>query len=118
MVFAVRTSGLLIGCSRGPSTLFLQASRKMELRESLGIESISPVLRRNRLRWFGHLQRKPDDSMECTEYPKLGGPNCRDRPKMTWMEVINKDLKELGICKKDTVDRTRWRRIISVVMGC
>jgi len=56
--------------------------------------------------------------MECTEYPKLGGPNCRDRPKMTWMEVINKDLKELGICKKDTVDRTRWRRIISVVMGC
>jgi len=41
-------------------------------------------------------------------------PLPRGRPKMTWMEVINKDLKALGICKEDAVNRARWRRLINV----
>ena len=32
-----------------------------ELRQRLGIDSVSDVLRRNRLRWFGHVERKNDD---------------------------------------------------------
>ena len=31
-----------------------------ELRQRLGIDSVSDVLRRNRLRWFGHVDRKND----------------------------------------------------------
>jgi len=46
------------------------------------------------------------------EYPQLIGPNCRGRPKMTWMEVINRDLRELGICKERAADRTRWKRLV------
>jgi len=48
--------GKMNGCSerlhdRVPST---------ELRDRLAVENISTVLQRNRLRWFGHVQRKPD----------------------------------------------------------
>jgi len=31
---------------------------------------------------------------------------------MTWMEVINRDLRELGICKERAADRTRWKRLV------
>ena len=69
------------------------------------------------VKWFGHVQRKPDNewTKRCFEYPKLGGPNCKGRPKMTWMEVINRDLRELGICKEDAADRARWKRLIGRV---
>ena len=49
------------------------------------------------------------------DYPKLSGTNCSDRPKMTWMEVINTDLGEFGICKEDAADRVRWKRLIGPV---
>ena len=32
-----------------------------ELRERMGVEGISEVMRRSRLRWFGHVKRKADD---------------------------------------------------------
>jgi len=41
------------------------------------------------------------------EHSKLGVPNCKGRPKMTWLEVVSKDLKELGICTADMLYRMR-----------
>ncbi|MBJ5496486.1 hypothetical protein JGG50_25215, partial [Salmonella enterica subsp. enterica serovar Typhimurium] len=32
-----------------------------ELREQVGVEAVSDVLRRNMLRWFGHVERKAHD---------------------------------------------------------
>jgi len=46
--------------------------------------------------------------------PKLSGPKNRGRPKMTWTEVIKKDVQELGICKENVADRARCRGMISV----
>jgi len=59
-------------CDRVPST---------KLRDRLGIENISTVLQRNRLRWFGRAQRTPDNewTKRCMEYRKLSGPNCKGR---------------------------------------
>jgi len=31
---------------------------------------------------------------------------------MTWLEMVNKDLKELGICKVNVLDRTRCKQLI------
>ena len=33
------------------------------VRRNMGVESIGDVLAQNRLRWFGHVMRKPDDDM-------------------------------------------------------
>ena len=85
------------------------------LRDRLGIENISTALHtaENRLRWFKHVQRKPDNDWikGCMKYPKLSGHkfhNCIGRAKMTSMEVINRDL---GICKEDVEERVRWKRL-------
>ena len=48
--------------------------------------------------------------MWTVEYPKLSGPNCKE--KMTWMEMISGDLRELGICLEDAA---RWKRLIGFV---
>ena len=50
------------------------------------------------------------------EYPngtKLDGPSCKCRPKITCLEVVNEDLKELSICKVDVLTRTRSKQLIS-----
>ena len=88
-----------------------------ELRDRLGIENISTVLQSNRLRWVGHVQRKPDNDWTkcCMKYPILSCPNCKGRPKRTWVEVINRDLRELGICKEGAAHRARWKRLIGPV---
>ena len=34
------------------------------------------------------------------------------RLQMTWMEVISRDFRELGICKENAADRVKWKRLI------
>ena len=62
---------------------------------------------------------KPDNDWtnRCMEYLKLSGRNCKGRLKMTWMEVINRDLRELSICKEDVADRAGWKMLIGPVDG-
>ena len=60
-----------------------------ELRESMGIEKISDVMRRSRLRWMAHVLRKEGNdwvkkSMDMT----VEGSRGRGRPKMTWEKVV------------------------------
>ena len=46
-----------------------------ELSQRLGIDCVSDVLRRNRLRWFGHVERKNDDDWvkACQRLEVAGG---------------------------------------------
>ena len=38
---------------------------------------------------------------------------------MTWMEVINRDLRDLIVCKENAADRARWKRLIGRLdMAC
>ena len=41
----------------------------------------------------------------------MSGPNCNGSPKMTWMKVINRDLRELGICKEDAADKSEVEEV-------
>ena len=86
----------------------------MELRKRLGIECVSNVVRRGRLRWFGHVERKENDDWvsACREL-QVEGTRPRGRPRMTWNECVANDMKELGLRKEDAQDRTRWRGLIS-----
>ena len=81
------------------------------LRERMGIEEIGIVVRRNRLRWFGHVERKADGDWVkgCTNL-KVEGTRPRGRPKKTWMEVVKNDMKIMGLGRKDAQDRGLWRR--------
>ena len=45
-----------------------------ELRNRLSIEAVTEIVRRGRLRWFGHVERKADDDWvkKCTKLEVVG----------------------------------------------
>ena len=66
-----------------------------ELLSRLDIESVSVVVRRGRLKWFGHVERKqPDDWVSAcrhTVVEKAKGRG-RGRPRKTWRECVEEDM--------------------------
>ena len=83
-----------------------------ELRESMGIEKISDVMRCSRLRWMGHVLRKEGNdwvkkSMDMT----VEGSRGRGRPKMTWEKVVERDMKVGGLVRNDAKDGVKWRAL-------
>ena len=60
-----------------------------ELRERMGIESVFDVVKRNRLRWVGHVLRKDDDdwvkkSMSYVVEGTRGRPKDRTQRGFRW----------------------------------
>ena len=81
-----------------------------ELRESMGIEKISDVMRRSRLRWMGHVLRKEwNDWVKKSTEMTVEGSRGRGRPKMTWEKVVEIDMKVRGLVRNDAKDGVKWR---------
>ena len=80
-----------------------------ELRESMGIEKISDVMRYSRLRWMGHVLRmEGNDWVKKSMDMTVEGSRGRGRPKMTWVE---RDMKVRGLVRNDAKDRVKWRAL-------
>ena len=76
-----------------------------ELRESMGIEKISDVMRCSRLRWMGHvLRKKGNDWVKKTMEVTVEGSRGRERPKMTWEKVVERGMKVRGLVRNDAKD--------------
>mgnify|MGYP001824797758 CR=1 FL=1 len=86
-----------------------------ELYRRLGIVSVTDVVRRGRLRWFGHLERKKrSDWVSACRGFEVGPAQKRGRgrPKKTWGECVVQDLRQLGLTGEMAQDRVRWRGLI------
>ena len=79
----------------------------------LGIESVETIIRRNRLRWYGHVARKEEDdwTKKCM-YFDIGGKNPRGRPMKTWKDNVREDMRVVGVKISDVSDRDLWRKKI------
>jgi len=71
------------------------------------VASIEDKMREVRLRWYGHIRRRPMDApvrrcetIECPDYKR-----SRGRSKKSWSEVIRHDLKTLGLEEGMAQDR-------------
>ncbi|KAL6514527.1 hypothetical protein OROGR_020106 [Orobanche gracilis] len=62
----------------------------------------------NRLRWFGYVIRRPIDApvRMLEEWGAHRLVRDRERPKQTWIRVIENDMRFLGIGEDMTLDRT------------
>ena len=71
--------------------------RNESIRTKLEVAPIEDKMRENRLRWFGHVQRRPFSApvRRIDEIIVDGARRFRGRPKMTWLEVIKKDMIRL-----------------------
>ncbi len=75
----------------------------------LGVASLELVLRRHRLRWFGHVQRSDSWIKRCTTLD-VEGVVGRGRPKKSWRGTIDTDLRAWQLSEDMVFDRVEWRR--------
>ena len=77
---------------------------------------IEEKLVQRRLRWFGHIQRRPSEApvhigrLRRVDNVKRG----RGRPNLTWEESVKRDLKDRAINKDLALDRGAWMLAIHV----
>ena len=71
------------------------------------------MMRRSRLRWFGHLEwNNVDDWVSKSRNIEVEGGRSRGRPRKTWQECINNDMKVKGPSKETAMDRVAWSNCI------
>ena len=86
------------------------------LLRKLGINNIQTLLRYNRLRWFGHVVRNDGCINSITEF-EVVGQHGRGRPKKTWKDTINNDLRHWKLSRTDPANRMEWRKKLRTNIG-
>ena len=90
--------------------------RNEAIRERVGVAPIEEKLTQHRLRWFGHVQRRPPEAPVCSGVLKRVDKvkRGRGRPKLTWNESVKRDLKDWDISEELVLDRSAWRLTFNV----
>ena len=91
--------------------------RNDDIRDRLGVAPIEKKkFVQHRLRWFGHVQRRPSEAPMRSEILSQDSNVKRDRgrPELTWVEAIKGDLKGWNIPKDLALDRNAWKTSIHV----
>ncbi len=75
-------------------------------------------VKRNTLRWFGHIERMGSEEFAKKVYVSESvGPNSRGRPLVRWRDRVKEYMCERGAARgggldqgrKECLDRKRWR---------
>ena len=103
-----RTERMLIKWMHGVT--LKDRCKSEELRKRLDIEDVADVVRKSRLGWFCHMERKDagDWVSACRNMTILGNAG-KGRPKKGWNEVVKDDLKKCGLDSGLAKDRERWK---------
>jgi hypothetical protein len=87
-----------------------------DIRERLGVAPVEEKLMQHRLRWFGHMQRRPAETpirngvIRRTDNKKID----RGWLNLTWKESVKRDLNDWCITKELALDRREWKLAIHV----
>ncbi|KAK6748663.1 hypothetical protein RB195_001338 [Necator americanus] len=81
------------------------------VRSIFGVVPITEKMKEARLRWFGHVLRREEDSVAKKTALKLdvSGVRPRGRPKIRWLDYVKLDMIDARLCAADTMDRTKWK---------
>ncbi|PKU83277.1 ataxia telangiectasia mutated family protein [Dendrobium catenatum] len=90
--------------------------RNEHIREKVGVAPVEYKIRESRLRWFGHIKRRPsnDPVMRVEVLDSTYVKKGRGRPKKSWLENIRNVLSLLDLNENLTFNRTQWRKRIHV----
>jgi hypothetical protein len=77
-----------------------------KLRAWVGMETISDVCGRNRLRWFVYVERNGDDDLvkRCTKL-EVVDKRPRGLPRKAWMTTLKDDMRRGAVSKEDGMGR-------------
>lgn len=91
--------------------------RSVDLQRMIGVdEDIVTIVVRSRLRWYGHVKRRDEDSgIRRVLEMEVSGAMPRGRPKLDWEGLVKRNLKDYGLNERDCWDRDKWRVGVSHV---
>ena len=80
------------------------------VKKSMGIDSVSNVMRISRLRWFRHVERMPAEYWvsRCRSLV-VDETRGRGRGRKTWSECLMEDMKVVGLRAVDAQGRSVWK---------
>jgi hypothetical protein len=86
------------------------------IRNRVRVAPIEDKMREARLRWFGHLQRRPLDApvRRCEKLEAEPAKRGRGRPNKCWKETIKYDLNYFNLSPKMAENRSVWRQRIHI----
>ena len=78
-----------------------------DIRDRAGVAPIEEKLVQHRLRWYGHIHRRPLEAPVHSGWLKRAENVKRSwaRPNLTWKESAKRDLKDWSITKELAMDR-------------
>ena len=84
-----------------------------EIRKACGIIEIKLKVREARMRWYGHVFRREEDHdlRRVVDY-KVQRRRPIGRPKIRWMETVEKDIRRLGLQKEMVLQRSFWKSVV------
>ena len=88
------------------------------VRKGLKCETtIVQEIQKRRLRWFGHVVRKPHENFVSRAYRQdFPNPRPRDRPAKRWIDQVREDTSlPIATAERRANDRRDWRRACHVV---
>jgi hypothetical protein len=73
-------------------------------------------LMQHRLRWFGYIQRRPEEAPIRNGVIRQIDNEKRDRvrPNLIWEESVKRDLKDWCITNELLLDRREWKLAIHI----
>ena len=84
--------------------------RNEYIRSTVKVERLGMKMRDGRLRWYGHVMRRDQAYIERKMMEiELPGKRKRGRPKRRFLDVVKKDMGEVGAKKTDVEERKVWR---------
>ena len=87
--------------------------RNEYIRGTVKVERLGMKMREGRLKWYGHVMRRDKEYVERKMIEmELPGKRKRGRPKRRFLNLVKKDMREVGAKEIDVEDRTVWRQII------
>ena len=85
-----------------------------ELRAWVGIKPIVDVMCQRRLCWFGHIERREDNSwLKKVQNLAVNGHSGHGRPRKTWEHVIMEDLHVKGLRREIAQNHAELRSATS-----
>ena len=84
-----------------------------KIRGTVKVTRVSKKVQEARLRWFGHVVRREEESCERQVMDmEVDGTRRRGRPKLRWRDCVSADCRDKNLDARAAETRTRWPRLI------
>ena len=82
-----------------------------DIRKRAGVCKITDKARESRMRWYGHVVRRDeDDLIRSAKEMAVEGRRSRGRQRIRWSDVVERDMKCLGLEQAEAMNRNIWRQ--------